>query len=186
MTEALKKNPDPVKTNPTSIAESFNAIMTFLKSDAVMAAPDLHDPRAEYVIVTDACDVAAGGALLQWQHPSGAGPGPPPDVPLRGGQKGSDPLTQSWRIARGWQLRTIAYYSRTFNPAQCNYPTFDKEAAAILFCIRRFAKYITCKPTTLYTDSTVAASMLYKHLGPPRLQRWGVRARRAMRAQLFK
>ena len=79
-----------------------------------------------------------------------------------------------WRPAAGWKLRTIAYYSKTFDNAQKNYPTFDKESAAILFCVRRWAKIITCRPTTLYTDSSVAASMLYKHLGPPRLQRWGM------------
>ena len=58
--------------------------------------------------------------------------------------------------------------------AQKNYPTFDQESAAILFCVRKWHKIITCRPTTIYTDSSVAASMLYKHLGPPRLQRWGM------------
>ena len=145
----------------------------YLKSDAVVSAPDLSDPRAEYVICTDACDVAAGGVLLQWQHPSGRGPGPPDGVPLRG-DKGSDPLTQSWRLACGWKLRTVAFYSRTFDVAQRNYATFDKESAAILFCCRKWAKLITCHPTTVYTDSVVAASMLTKHMGPPRLQRWGM------------
>ena len=94
-------------------------------------------------------------------------------MPLRGGV-GSDPLNQSWRHERGWVLRTIAYYSKTFDSAQRNYPTFDQESAAILFCVRKWSKLITCRPTTVYTDSSVAASMLYKHLGPPRLQRWGM------------
>jgi hypothetical protein len=31
----------------------------------------------------------------------------------------------------------------------------------------------TYHPTTLYTDSSVATSMLTKHIAPPRLQRWG-------------
>ena len=173
MTEMLKKNPSPEKATATALRQSFEAIISFLRSDAVVAAPDLQDPKAEYVICTDACDVAAGGVLLQWQHPSGRGPGPPAGTPLRGGQ-GSDPIVQSWRSDRGWILKTIGYYSKTFDVAQKNYPTFDKEAAAILFCIRRWAKLITCRPTTVYTDSTVASSMLHKHLGPPRLQRWGM------------
>ena len=88
--------------------------------------------------------------------------------------KGVDPINQSWRIAAGWKLRTIAYYSKTFDSAQRNYATFDKESAALIFCTRRWAKLITCRPTTIYTDSAVAASMLTKHLGPPRLQRWGM------------
>ena len=32
-----------------------------------------------------------------------------------------------------------------------------------------------CRPTTVYTGSSVAASMLYKHLGPPRVQRCGMK-----------
>ncbi|KAL3911560.1 MAG: hypothetical protein SGPRY_008648, partial [Prymnesium sp.] len=110
MTEMLRKTPDFTKTSWQAVKESFEAIITFLRSDACVSAPDLSDPYAEYVICTDACDVAAGGVLLQWQHPSGKGPGPPPGVPLRGG-KGPDPLTQSWRLELGWNLRVIAYYS---------------------------------------------------------------------------
>ena len=173
MVEMTKAKPDPKKASWEGVRQSFEAIIGFLRSDAVVSAPDLSDPLAEYVICTDACDVAAGGVLLQWQHPSGKGPGPPPSVPVRGG-KGGDPLTQSWRLEKGWRLRTIAFYSKTFDVAQKNYPTFDKESAAILFCIRRWSKLITCNPTTVYTDSVVAASMLYKHMGPPRLQRWGM------------
>ena len=150
-----------------AVAASFQAIIAHLKSDAVVAAPDLGDPLAEYVICTDACDVGAGGVLLQWQHPEYRGPGPPEGTPLRG-PKSPDPVTQSWREKCGWKLRTIAFYSKTFDVAQHNYPIFDKESAAILFCCRRWAKLITCRLTTLYTDSVVAASMLTKHLGPPR------------------
>eukprot|EP00965_Chrysotila_dentata_P082885 2734904-Pleurochrysis_carterae.AAC.1 len=35
--------------------------------DVMLAHPDLHDPLAEYVIMTDASDVAAGTVLMQWQ-----------------------------------------------------------------------------------------------------------------------
>ena len=184
MNALLKKMPekDPRGTPGTpehtqawnAVRQSYEAIMTFMTSRAIVSAPDLSDPHAEYVICTDACDVAAGGALLQWQWPGeGYGPGPPAGIPMRG-QKGPDPLTQSWRIEAGWKLRTIAFYSKTFDKAQQNYATFDKESAAILLCCRKWAKLITCRPTTLYTDSVVAASMLYKHMGPPRLQRWGM------------
>ena len=171
MTEKLKKGAD--LSTWCGVQQSFEAIMLFLQSSAIVSAPDLADPLAEYVICTDACNIAAGGVLLQWQHPTGRGPGPPPGTPLRGG-KGTDPLTQSWRLESGWALRTLAYYSKTFDQAQKNYPTFDQESAAILLCVRKWSKIITCRPTTIYTDSTVAASMLYKHLGPPRLQRWGM------------
>jgi len=140
-----------------------------------MCSPDFQDPLAEFVICPDACDIAAGGVLLQWQWPVHGefGPGPPAGTPLRG-SKGSDPISQSWREPLGWKLRTIEYYSKTFDVAQQNYPTFDKEAAAILLCCRKWAQLITCHPTTVYTDSAVAASMLTKYPGPPRLQRWGM------------
>ena len=137
-----------------AVQQSFEAIMLFLRSSAIVSAPDLRDPYAEYVIVCDACDVAAGGVLMQWQYPGSNGPGPPAGVPLRGGV-GPDPLTQSWRLEAGWKLRTIGYFHKTFNSAQVNYPTFDQEGAAILTCCRRWAKLITGRPTTIYTDSSV-------------------------------
>ncbi len=87
-----------------AVQQSFEAIMLFLRSSAVVSAPDLSDPLAEYVIVCDACDVAAGGALLQWQHPSGRGPGPPAGIPLRAGP-GPDPCSQSCRLAAGMARR---------------------------------------------------------------------------------
>eukprot|EP00965_Chrysotila_dentata_P023377 775191-Pleurochrysis_carterae.AAC.1 len=34
----------------------------------MLAHPDLHDPLAKYVIMTDASDVAAGAVLMQWQR----------------------------------------------------------------------------------------------------------------------
>ena len=157
------------------VQQSYEAILMFLQSSNVVSAPDLQDPLAEFVICPDACDIAVGGVLLQWQWPvpRERGPGPPAGVPLRAG-KGTDPLTQSWRLTAGWKLRTIEFYSKTLDSAQQNYPTFDKEGAAILLCIRKWAQLITGHPTTVYTDSSVAATMLTKHLGPPRLQRWGM------------
>jgi hypothetical protein len=92
MSEKLKKGANI--SDWSGVQQSFEEIMLFLQSSAIVSAPDLADPLAEYVICTDACNVAAGGVLLQWQHPTGRGPGPPPGTPLRGG-KGTDPLTQS-------------------------------------------------------------------------------------------
>ena len=185
MNALLKKYPDDsayVQDGTTEnrdlmsgVQQSYEAILMFLQSSAVVSAPDLQDPLAEYVICPDVCDIAVGGVLLQWQWPvlGERGPGPDAGVPMRS-TKGIDPLTQSWRLAKGWKLRTIEFYSKTLDPAQRNYPTFDKEGAAVLLCCRKWAQLITCHPTTVYTDSSVAATMLTKHLGPPRLQRWGM------------
>ena len=171
----LKPGTEEHQKTMDDVQQSYEAIMMFLQSSAVVSAPDLQDPLAEYVICPDACNIAVGGVLLQWQWPVHGenGPGPPAGTPLRAG-KGSDPLTQSWRLAAGWKLRTIEFYSKTLDTAQRNYPTFDQEGAAVLLCCRKWAQLITCHPTTVYTDSSVAATMLTKHLGPPRLQRWGM------------
>ena len=63
----------------------------------------------------------------------------------------------------GWALRTLAYYSKTFDQAQKNYPTFDQESAAILFCVRKWSKIITCRPTTIYgkgLDSSIGIGVV--------------------------
>ena len=68
----------------------------------------------------------------------------------------------------------IGYYSKTLVEAQKHYTAFDKEAGAVLLCVRHWSDLITYHPTTVYTDSAVASSLLKKHMAPPRLQRWGV------------
>ena len=158
------------------VKQSWHAILDHLDDSAVLAAPDFEDPLAHFVICTDASDYAVGGVLMQWQHPHPqGGPGPPPGVPTRevGKTQATDPLDSKWRKDAGWELKVIGYYSKTLIDAQKNYPAFDKEAGAALLCCRHWADLITYHPTTLYTDSAVATSMLTKHIAPPRLQRWG-------------
>ncbi|RPG36136.1 MAG: hypothetical protein CBB72_004845, partial [Muricauda sp. TMED12] len=152
------------------VDQSWQAIMDHLDSDAVVSTPDFDDPLAEFVICTDASDIAVGGVLMQWQHPTGKGPGPAADEPV---DKKADPINNSWRFDKGWELKIIGYYSKTLDTAQRNYPAFDRESGAILVCVRHWSDLITYHPTTVYTDSSVATSMLSKHNAPPRLQRWG-------------
>jgi site-specific DNA-cytosine methylase len=154
------------------VRQSYYAIMEHLNSDVVLAAPDFDDPWASFVICTDASDFAIGGVLMQWQHPSPRGPGPPHNKDDTRGEL--EPLSARWRVDAGWELKVIGYHSKTLNDAQKNYPAFDKEAGAILLCIRHWSDLITYHPTTVYTDSAVATSMLTKHSAPTRLQRWGV------------
>ena len=170
MFKALTKDS---KIDMVAVTESFHAINEYLLSDAVVYAPDFRDPLAAFAIIPDASNVAAGAALMQWQHPSQHGPGPTEDE--KAGEKSKDELTQSWRLDKGWQLRTIGFFSKTFVQSQKNWPTFDKEAGAIVLALRHWVDIVTGCHTTVYTDSSVAASMLAtKHAGPPRLQRWGV------------
>ena len=159
----------------TAVNQSWNAIMDHLDEGAVVRSPDFEDPLAHFVMCTDSSDFAVGGVLMQWQRDYAAlsqnsetEPAPPPPI------KGEDPLDSRWRATNGWVLRIIGYYSKTLDPAQKNYPIFDKEAGAILLCVRHWSDVISYHPTTVYTDSSVAASMLTKHAAPPRLQRWGL------------
>ena len=108
---------------------------------------------------------------MQWQHPEF--PGPPPPKGL-GGTETGDPLDCQWRRNSGWELKIIGLESKTLVEAQRNYPAFDKEAGGVLICVRKWADLITYHPTVIYTDSSVATSMLTKHAAPPRLQRWGM------------
>ena len=160
------------------VNQSWHAIVEHLDGDVILAAPDFEDPLAHFVICTDASDYAVGGVLMQWQHPLLRGPGPPDGVAARHSGTGpdgkaEDPLDSRWRRDAGWELKVISYYSKTLDDAQKHYPAFDKEAGAALLCCRAWADLITYHPTTLYTDSAVATSMLTKHMAPPRLQRWG-------------
>ena len=153
------------------VEQSWHSVMDQLDDSAVVASPDFEDRLAHFVLCTDASDFAVGGVLMQWQRdlsgpPTSDEPPPPP--------KGEDPLDSKWREENGWRLVIIGYYSKTLDPAQKNYPIFDKEAGAILLCVRHWSDLISYHPTTVYTDSSVAASMLTKHAAPPRLQRWGL------------
>ena len=158
-----------------AVTQSWNAIMDHLDEGAIVCSPDFEDPLAHFVMCTDSSDFAVGGVLMQWQRDyttlsnRSANEGPPPPPP-----KGEDPLDSDWRARNGWSLKIIGYYSKTLDPAQKNYPIFDKEAGAILLCVRHWSDLISYHPTTVYTDSSVAASMLTKHAAPPRLQRWGL------------
>jgi DNA (cytosine-5)-methyltransferase 1 len=157
------------------VNQSWQATVDHLDEAAILAAPEFDDPNAEFVICTDASDYAVGGVLMQWQHQEFPGPSPPSydggDEPKAASK---DPLDNHWRRKAGWELRIIGFYWKTLIDAQKNYAAFDKEAGAILLCIRHWAELITYHPTTVYTDSAVATSMLTKHIAPPRLQRWGM------------
>ena len=152
------------------VNQSWHAIVEHLDGDSVIVPPNFDDPLAHYVICTDASDFAVGGVLMQWQKSTGPAPATlPPPTP-----KGEDPLDSKWRKANGYRLAVLGYYSKTLTESQRNYAIFDKEAGALLLCVRQWSDLITYHPTTVYTDSAVATSMLTKHAAPPRLQRWGL------------
>jgi len=48
--------------------------------------------------------------------------------------------------------RPIAYTSRTLNLAEQRYSQIDKEALAIVFCIKKFHQYLCGRHFILFTD----------------------------------
>eukprot|EP00965_Chrysotila_dentata_P107051 3537311-Pleurochrysis_carterae.AAC.1 len=80
------------------------------------------------------------------------------------------------RRAAGYKLVVLGDYSNTFDPTQRRWAIFDKEAGSIVMACSHWYRLITGRPTTVYTDNTVAASILtnFKCPRPPRLQRWEI------------
>jgi hypothetical protein len=48
--------------------------------------------------------------------------------------------------------KPVAYVSRHFNKAELNYSTIEKEAAAVIFGIKRFRHYLQGKPFVIVSD----------------------------------
>eukprot|EP00965_Chrysotila_dentata_P245895 6206839-Pleurochrysis_carterae.AAC.1 len=127
----------------------------------MLAHPDLHDPLAEYVMMTNASDVAAGAN--QPAEP----PAPSADTFA---------AMHKARRAAGHKLVVLGYYSNTFDPTRRRWADFDKEAGSVVMACSHWYRLITGRPTTVYTDNKMAANILtnFKCPRPPRLQRWGI------------
>lgn len=73
--------------------------------------------------------------------------------------------------------RPIAFASRLLNKAEISYSQIEKEAAAIIFGVKKFFQYIFNQKFLLYTDHKPLLSIFGDHKGIPvfaanRLQRW--------------
>ena len=170
----MGKNPKPPK--PFLWTEECESAFTQLKQilcdDCLNSHPDLDDPDAELVMMTDASTKAAGAVLMQWQRAQ------PWDTLTAGSETTEDGFDAvvTERLAKGYTLKTLGFFSKTFAHAQVNWAIFDKEAASIVMALTNWHRLIAGRPITVYTDNTVAASILTntKFTRPPRLQRWGV------------
>jgi hypothetical protein len=156
---------------------AYEGVKLDLKNAVVQAHPDLKDPYAEYVMMTDASKLAAGAVLFQWQRKHDKNEPWPANLKFKNGPDAPEFATMHKdRLAAGYRLVCIGYFSKTFHESQKNWATFDKEAGAILLACAQWRRLITGRPCTVYTDNTVAKSLLYNYsIGrPPRLQRWGI------------
>ena len=69
-------------------------------------------------------------------------------------------------------LRAIYYASRTFNEAQENYSTTEKEMLAIVFACEKFRPYILGSHVIVHTDHAAIKYLMSKKEAKPRLIRW--------------
>ena len=69
-------------------------------------------------------------------------------------------------------FRTIYYASRTFNEAQENYSTNEKEMLAIVFACEKFRQYILGSRVIIHTDHAAIKYLMSKKEDKPRLIRW--------------
>ena len=69
-------------------------------------------------------------------------------------------------------FRAIYYTSRTFNEAQENYSTTEKEMLAIVFACEKFRPYILGSHVIVHTDHAAIKYLMSKREAKPRLIRW--------------
>ena len=69
-------------------------------------------------------------------------------------------------------FRAIYYASRTFNEAQENYSTTEKEMLAIVFACEKFRPYILGSHVIVHTDHAAIKYLMSKKEAKPRLIRW--------------
>ena len=69
-------------------------------------------------------------------------------------------------------FRIIYYASRTFNEAQENYSTTEKEMLAIVFSCEKFRQYILGSHVVVHTDHAAIKYLMSKKEAKPRLIRW--------------
>ena len=69
-------------------------------------------------------------------------------------------------------FRVIYYASKTFNEAQENYSTTEKEMLAMVFACEKFRPYILGSHVIIHTDHAVIKYLMAKKEVKPRLIRW--------------
>ena len=69
-------------------------------------------------------------------------------------------------------FRAIYYASRTFNEAQENYSTTEKEMLAIVFACEKFRPYILGSHVIVHTNHAAIKYLMLKKEAKPRLIRW--------------
>ena len=69
-------------------------------------------------------------------------------------------------------LRAIYYASKTFNEAQENYSTTEKELLIMVFACEKLRPYILGSHIIIHTDHAIIKYLMAKKYAKPRLIRW--------------
>ena len=69
-------------------------------------------------------------------------------------------------------FRAIYYASKTFNEAQKNYSTIEKEMLVMVFACEKFRPYILGSHFITHTDHAAIKYLMAKKEAKPRLIRW--------------
>ena len=69
-------------------------------------------------------------------------------------------------------FKAISYANKTFNEAQENYSTTEKEMLAIVFACENFRPYILGSHVIIHTDQAAIKYLMAKKEAKPRLIRW--------------
>ena len=69
-------------------------------------------------------------------------------------------------------FKAIYYASKTFNEAQENYSTTEKEMLAMVFCCEKFRPYILGSYVVIHTDHVAIKYLMAKKVSRPRLIIW--------------
>ena len=69
-------------------------------------------------------------------------------------------------------FKAIYYASKTFNEAQENYSTIEKEMLAMVFVCEKFRPYILGFHVIIHTDHATIRYLMAKKEAKPRLIRW--------------
>ena len=66
----------------------------------------------------------------------------------------------------------IYYANKTFNEAQDNYSTIEKEMLAMVFACKKFKPYILGSHVVIHTDHAAIKYLMANKDAKPRLTRW--------------
>ena len=127
--------------NRSTWSRDYDADMRCLK-DSILNSHTLHFPdyTKEWILRSDASDVACGGCLLQLVDPTGGnGSGQPVT-----GSPTKQPVQQKFQV--------IAFVSHKFSGASVHWDIPKKEAFAIYFSVKKLAYYLRGKFFVIETD----------------------------------